>query len=46
MAASDVELLRRAWEAFSHGDVSAAAAVLDPQVRWYGADDRPRGRLP
>lgn len=39
MAASDVVLLRRAWEAFAHGDVEAATAVLDAQVRWYGAGD-------
>lgn len=39
MSARDVELVRRAWGAFSGGDVDAAAAVLDPQVRWYGAED-------
>jgi ketosteroid isomerase-like protein len=39
MAASDVLLLRRAWEAFARGDVDAATEVLDAQVRWYGAGD-------
>jgi ketosteroid isomerase-like protein len=39
MAASDVVLLRRAWEAFARGDVEPATAVLDAQVRWYGAGD-------
>jgi ketosteroid isomerase-like protein len=38
MAASDVELVRRAWEAFARGDVEAAVGALDPRVRWYGAD--------
>ncbi len=37
MAAGDVELLRRGWEAFARGDVEAATDVLHPQVRWYGA---------
>jgi ketosteroid isomerase-like protein len=39
MAPSDVELLRRAWEAFARGDLDRATAVLDPAVRWYGAED-------
>ena len=39
MAASDVELLRRAWEAFARGDLDGATEVLDPAVRWYGAED-------
>jgi hypothetical protein len=39
MTASDVELLRGAWEKFSRGDLAAVAAVLDPGVRWHGADD-------
>ena len=38
MAAGDVELVRRAWEAFARGDVRAATDVLHPRVRWYGAD--------
>ena len=39
MTASDVELVRSAWEAFARGDLAAATAVLAPDVRWYGADD-------
>jgi len=36
---TDVETLRRAWDAFTRGDVAAAADALDPEVRWYGAGD-------
>ena len=39
MTRSDVELLRGAWDAFTRGDVDAAVAALDPEVRWYGAGD-------
>jgi len=39
MSHGDVELLRRAWAAFIRGDVDAAVAALDPQVRWYAAGD-------
>jgi ketosteroid isomerase-like protein len=39
MTRSDVELLRRAWDAFADGDIEAATQTLDPQVRWYGAGD-------
>ena len=39
MTTSDIDLVRRAWDAFSRGDVTAAAAVLDPDVRWYGAGE-------
>lgn len=39
MTASDVQLVRGAWDAFSRGDLAAAAAVLAPGVRWHGADD-------
>ena len=35
----DLELLRGAWDAFAAGDLEAAAAALDPQVRWYAADE-------
>jgi ketosteroid isomerase-like protein len=37
VTASDVELVRGAWDALARGDVDAALDVLDPQVRWYGA---------
>ena len=39
MTTSDIELVRGAWDAFSRGDVTAATAVLDPDVRWYGAGE-------
>jgi ketosteroid isomerase-like protein len=35
----DLELLRGAWAAFAAGDLEAASAALDPQVRWYAADE-------
>ncbi|MEA2131843.1 MAG: hypothetical protein QOJ85_4734 [Solirubrobacteraceae bacterium] len=34
-----VQLLRRAWAAFARGDLDAVTAALDPQVRWYPADE-------
>jgi ketosteroid isomerase-like protein len=37
--AQDVQLLRDAWEAFVAGDLEGATAALDPQVRWYAADE-------
>jgi hypothetical protein len=43
MSASDIELLRRGWAAFSRGDVEAASDVLDPNVRWYGAGEEDEG---
>jgi ketosteroid isomerase-like protein len=36
---SDAELVRDAWNAFARGDVDAALAVMDPNVRWHGAGD-------
>jgi ketosteroid isomerase-like protein len=33
----NIERLRSAWTAFSHGDVDAVADVLARDVRWYGA---------
>jgi ketosteroid isomerase-like protein len=39
VAAGDIELLRGAWAAFARGDLDAATAALDPNVRWYGAED-------
>jgi ketosteroid isomerase-like protein len=35
----DLELLRGAFEAFATGDLDAATAALDLQVRWYAADE-------
>jgi ketosteroid isomerase-like protein len=39
VTASDVQLVRRAWDAFARGDIAAASAVLDPEVRWYAAGE-------
>jgi ketosteroid isomerase-like protein len=39
MASQDIDLLRTAWEAFAAGDLEAATAALDPNVRWYGVDE-------
>ena len=38
MSARDVELLRRAWAAFARGDLTGVTEILDPNVRWYGAE--------
>ena len=35
----DLELLRGAWEAFAAGNLEAATAALDPELRWYAADE-------
>jgi uncharacterized protein len=39
MTASDVALVRSAWDAFARGDIAAATRVLAPEVRWYAAGD-------
>ena len=39
MATSDVELMLRAWEAFSRGEIDAATEVLGPHLRWYETGD-------
>jgi uncharacterized protein len=36
---ADARLVRDAWEAFARGDVDAAVAAFEPQVRWYAAGD-------
>jgi ketosteroid isomerase-like protein len=36
---ADIDLVRDAWTAFARGDIDSAAATLDPEVRWYAADD-------
>jgi ketosteroid isomerase-like protein len=43
MAEADVELVRRAWEAFAAGDLEAATAALHPDVRWYAAEEPDAG---
>lgn len=39
MSQSDIETLRRAWDAYRRGDVAAASDALDPEVHWYGAGE-------
>ena len=39
MSATEIAMLRQAWEAFTRGDIDAATEVMDPDVRWYGAGD-------
>jgi ketosteroid isomerase-like protein len=39
MATKDLDLVRGAWEAFAAGDLETATAALDPDVRWYAADE-------
>lgn len=39
MTSDQVQLLRAAWDGFARGDVEAAVSVLDPEVRWYAADE-------
>jgi uncharacterized protein len=34
MSAENVEIVRRAYEAFNSGDPEAAIELLDPEVRW------------
>ena len=34
MPESNVEIVRRAYEAWNRGDFDAAAAVLDPEIEW------------
>lgn len=40
---TDIEFLRDAWSAFARGDLHAAASVLHPDVRWYGAGEEDGG---
>lgn len=38
MSESNVELARRGFEAVARGDFDALHDVLDPEVKWHGAD--------
>jgi ketosteroid isomerase-like protein len=38
MAESNVEMVRRGFEAALRGDLDAIAALLDPEVKWHGGD--------
>jgi len=35
---SDAEVVRQAWEAFRRRDIEAVGRLLDPGVRWHGAE--------
>jgi uncharacterized protein len=38
---SNVDLVRRSFEAFGRGDFDAAFAAYDPEVEWHTAEDEP-----
>jgi ketosteroid isomerase-like protein len=38
MAETNVELVRRGYEAVMRGDLDALEAILDPDVKWHGGD--------
>ena len=47
VTAGDIELLRRAWDAYTRGDLEAATADLHPQVQLVRRRGAPRrGQLP
>jgi ketosteroid isomerase-like protein len=39
MSESNIELLHRAWEAMSDGDLSVLEGALDPDAQWLGVED-------
>jgi len=39
MTVTDIDLVRRAWDAFARGEVDAAVEAFDPQVRWHAGGD-------
>jgi ketosteroid isomerase-like protein len=41
MSQENVEIAKRAVDAFNRGDMDGALALLDPNVRWTTADDEP-----
>jgi uncharacterized protein len=41
MSRENVEIVRRAYEAFARGDVEHILAVLDPAVEWHTRDNLP-----
>ncbi|MGN6170141.1 MAG: nuclear transport factor 2 family protein [Solirubrobacteraceae bacterium] len=43
MAESNVELVRRGYEAALRGDFDVIAGMLDPAVRWHGGDPNAEG---
>ena len=43
MAESNVERVRRGYEAALRGDLDVIADMLDPAVRWHGGDPNAQG---
>jgi ketosteroid isomerase-like protein len=43
MSAANVQLARRGYEAVTHGDVAAVAALLDENVKWHWGDPSAEG---
>src|SRR3954452_4225889 len=43
MAESNVELVRRGYDAALRGDLKAIAELLDPDVKWHGGDPTAAG---
>src|SRR5947207_2864888 len=43
MAESNVERVRRGYEAALRGDLDVIAGMLDPAVRWHGGDPNAEG---
>ena len=41
MSKENVEIAKRAVDAFNRGDMDEVFALLDPKVRWTTADDEP-----
>ena len=41
MSRENVEIAKRAVDAFNRGDMDEVFALLDPKVRWTTADDEP-----
>jgi ketosteroid isomerase-like protein len=40
---TNVELIRRGWEAIARGDLEAIRPLLDPDVKWHGGDPSAAG---
>jgi hypothetical protein len=38
---SNVDIVKRVYEAFGRGDVPAVLAVMDPKIEWYEAEGNP-----
>jgi uncharacterized protein len=42
---SNLEIVRRSYEAFERGDLDAVLADLDPEIEWHQAQGLPHGGL-